>query len=753
MGKASARKRHGKEAHTGKAMPPGEATDRQRLPTAIPRIYVHLMIVAALGLLVYSNTLHVPFVFDGTGQIRDNQMIKNLDNFRLALEGHRFSSAEGYMYVPSRAVGYLSFALNYYFGGLDVVGYHITNLLIHIVSAALVYFLVLLTFNTPVMRTYETSRGRTAETSARTARILALFTALLFVSHPVQTEAVTYIVQRFASLAAMFYLLSVVAYITGRLASRGAGKLAGYLLALFFAVLAMRTKEIAFTLPIVIVMYDFLFFSTPLRKRLAFLAPVLLTLCIIPLTLIGTNKPLSQILSDVIEKTRLQTSISRTDYLLTQMRVVTTYVRLLFVPVHQNIDYDYPVSHSLLSPAVLLSMVFLMSLFGLAIYLLRRARTAGLRESPGGDARYPDAAALFRLAGFGILWFFVTLSVESSVIPIADVIFEHRLYLPSVGAFLAITSLGFALAGRLDLSERKKDKAIIVLCGAVVVVLAATAYARNAVWGTAMSLWQDAAVKSPDKVRVLNNLGREYLEKGRLNDAELLFKRAMARDPRYAEDYYDNMGNLNIKRNSLEAAKDAFVKELGVNPRSGTGYVGLCAVTFRQGRYDEALDACNRAIKIEPDIAYEAYNTLSSVYRKLGRAEEAAMAADQSIRLNPDFSPPYNNLGLLYASENNNDAAEAKFREAVRLDPGYTEAYSNLGGLYIVTRRPEAAVRVLEAGLKTDDARYPNLHFNLAVARYLTGDQRGAMEEYEVLRAIDPAQAEKLLATIGGKKG
>ncbi len=746
------------------------------------RTYIHLLIIAAVGLLAYSNTLHVPFVFDGKAQILNNPMIKDLNNFRLVFEGRHFSRAAGYVYVPSRLVGYLSFALNYYFGRLDVVGYHITNLAVHIFSAVLVYFFVLLTFRTPAMSM--PADPAPAETTSRAAGLLALFTALLFVSHPVQTEAVTYIVQRFASLATMFYLLSVVAYVKGRLLTEGRGVMGKglwgkdeglrplpvthylrpitfFCLSFVSAVLAMRTKEISFTLPIVIVIYEFLFFPAPLRKRLAFLAPALLTLAVIPLTLIGVNKPLSQILSDVTAKTRLGTNIPRADYLLTQMRVVTTYIRLLFFPAGQNVDYEYPVYHSLLSLPVLFSFIFLSAIFATAVYMLFRSRQAskpaGLQARKNEGQSQANHNSQFtihysRLIAFGILWFFVTLSVTSSVIPIADVIFEHRLYLPSAGAFLAIAATGFALAGRLDLSARKGERWIIAVVGAVVLILSAATYSRNAVWASGISLWGDAAAKSPDKIRPLDNLGREYVKAGRFGDAKDLFRKALEADPAYAKDYYSNIGFVDMKTNRLEAAEEAFNKELKIDPRSGSAYSNLCFIYTKQGRYDDAQRACNEAIEIAPDSAYKAYNNLSVLYRTLGRTEDAGRAAGRAIRLNPDFPLSYNNLGLLYAKENKTDAAEADFRQAVSLDPGYTEAYSNLGALYIVTRRPEEAVRVLEKALKTDDPLYPGLHLNLGVARYLSGDYRGAMEEYGVLRGIDPGQAEKLLAVINGMK-
>jgi len=191
-------------------------------------------------------------------------------------------------------------------GGLDVTGYHIVNLLIHLANGILVYFLVVLTFKTPYFRSEESvvsSKKKEARNDRQEADVssllathyspvtrssshfIALFSALLFVSHPVQTQAVTYIVQRFTSLAALFYLASVVFYVKGRLASRMAGRLASYLLCLLSAVLAMKVKENSFTLPIMILLYEFSFFKATLKRKLIFLIPILVTLVIIPLSI------------------------------------------------------------------------------------------------------------------------------------------------------------------------------------------------------------------------------------------------------------------------------------------------------------------------------------------------------------------------------------------------------------------------------------------------------------------------------------
>ena len=199
---------------------------------------VQVLLILMAGLVAYGNTLHVPFVFDDHSSIVDNPVIRHLDNF--------LSGADGYRYNPRRFMGYLTFALNYRFGGLDVTGYHIANLCIHLAASLLVYLFILLVMQTPCMK---------GSRFVPHARRMALMCGLLFAVHPVQTQAVTYIAQRFASLACLFYLLTMVLYGAGRLRQARDGRLASpqalliFCGALLAAFLAVRTKEIAFTLP------------------------------------------------------------------------------------------------------------------------------------------------------------------------------------------------------------------------------------------------------------------------------------------------------------------------------------------------------------------------------------------------------------------------------------------------------------------------------------------------------------------------
>ncbi|MCX5884708.1 MAG: hypothetical protein NT096_02140 [Proteobacteria bacterium] len=364
--------------------------------------------IIILGAIVYSNTLNASWHFDDSVVVTENWGLRDLrGNFNT-------------IFSANRSVGFFTFALNYYFNKLNVTGYHVVNIFIHIANALFVYSLIMLTLKTPAM---------VKSRLANHARFLALASGLIFVSHPIQTQAVTYIAQRFTSLATFFYLLSLLLFVKARLTFLQGKSFFSplhcicYCFSLLSAFLAMHTKEITFTLPFIIILYELFFIDSTLKswgKRFLYLLPFILMLAIIPSTalkLSAGDKPIGDIIGEIREQVQETPLISRGDYLLTQFNVIVTYIRLLLLPMNQNLDYDYPIARKLFQFPTFLSFMFLLALFIVAIYLFFKKR---------------------RLISFAILWFFITLSVESSIIPIRDVIYEHRVYLPSVGFVILI---------------------------------------------------------------------------------------------------------------------------------------------------------------------------------------------------------------------------------------------------------------------------------------------------------------------------
>jgi tetratricopeptide (TPR) repeat protein len=628
----------------------------KKIPALLSRTFP-LLIILLVGVLCYSNTFNSPFQLDEKYFIEENPLVKDLNYYGdpAKAEGLKWHGA-----LKTRYMAFLSFALNYKLHGFDVTGYHIVNLSIHILNSSLVYFLVLLAFRTPFL-------GRSPLAGRST--LVALFAALLFVSHPLQTEAVTYVYQRLASLAAFFCLLSLVAYARSRLSQGRARRYALYLVSVGSAVLAMKTKENAFTLPVMIMLFEFLFFKGPVKGRVLRLLPLMLTLLIIPLSLTAT----AGISSSGATVPRGNIAATRWEYLLTQFTAVATYLRLLFLPVNQNLDYDYPLYGSFLQPRVFLSFLLVLSVIGAGLYLLYRSR---------------DKSPELRLMSFGVFWFFVALSVESSIIPLHTLMNEYRVYLPGAGAFVAFSVGVFLLASKIPRSRTRS--AVFVFLFLIPVVLAGASYARNRVWRSEVGMWEDVVGKSPGSARGHQNLGNAYASSGRFEEA---------------------IGHYLIS--------------LSIKPANFDVVINLADVYFDAGRIEKAAEQFERALDLSEhyppglisveDIEKVNYN-LGVSYYTLGQADRAIESYLNALKLNPGNSAAYNNLGAVYFEKGRTGRAISIYHEALRADPGNAAAYINLGEAYLKKNMPDKAIENIEVYLRLSPAD-PDANRMLKAAR------------------------------------
>lgn len=616
---------------------------------------LQLAVIVVLGAVIYVNTLRVPFYLDDYREIVNSPFIKDFSSFA------SYFSAGGIGALVSRSFGYLTFALNYRMGGLDVVGYHLVNVAIHVAAALLVYRLVFLTLLV--------THGRDRETVGNRAGFIAFLAALLFVAHPLQTQAVTYLIQRFASLAAMLYLLSLCCYIQARMLLNEPGKrlVAGVwcAVALVSALLAFMTKQNAFTLPFVVVLYEVVFFPRDIKKTMGILAAVAAGTAVI---IVAAGKSLGTLIASLDRYTTVEPDISRLDYLATQLRVLVTYLRLLLVPVGQQLDYDYPVSNGFLNPDVLMSGALLCLLFAAAVFCL----VLSARK----DGRYGDKAPFFRVIAFGIFWFFVTLSIESSIIPITDVIFEHRMYLPSVGIFMAAAT-AVSLAGGAGGSVLGWPRMPVLAVSAVVVlVLGGMTVVRNQVWGDEVAFWEDNASKSPLNGRVLNNLAMARIKKGDLAGAEQAYLRAIELKT-YQDATYVNLGRIYLEWGRLDRALELFRAALSINPDLAEAHNCIGQVYASQNKIDDALQEFLQVVKLKPTLA-EAYNNIGSMYVRKKQYPEALEFFGKALKRNPDCVDAYINRGqLLLSLERRNDAI-VDYRRALAADPTNATAAAQL---------------------------------------------------------------------------
>jgi tetratricopeptide (TPR) repeat protein len=522
-----------------------------------PKDALAVVAVLLLGALAYSNSLRGEFVFDDLGQIVGNRAIEGLG---------AFLGPSGGQVLPNRYVAYLTFALNYLVGGYDPFGWHLVNVAIHLANAVLVWAFVLLAFRSPRLR---------ASAIARASGAIAFASAAIFVAHPLATQAVSYVVQRITSLATLFYLLTVVLYLAWRLSSQAMSRIALYAGVLASALLAVRTKEIAFTLPVALALVEWAFLEGGRRRWLPIL-PVVAMALLIPLSLVDFAKPVSGVLATANQSTRVQALDGRHDYLRTQAVVVARYLGLLAFPVGQVIDHDVAIRRSWLT----------LDVAGCALLLAALASLGGWlawRSTPRGGRAALDSSV--RMVALGIGWFFVTLSVESSVIPIADVMNEHRVYLPSAALFPAVVTLLALLFHRIDPARVARDTA--VAGGLAASVLAVATWNRNLAWQSEVALWTDAVAKSPGHRRPLRKLGAVLFKEKRIPEAVAVLQRHAV-----------------------------------VFPRSAASRVQLGVVLYFAGRPQEAEVSLREAIALEPNDAEALFN-FSYFLVQTGRMPEA----------------------------------------------------------------------------------------------------------------------------------
>ncbi|MDP3921441.1 MAG: tetratricopeptide repeat protein [Candidatus Omnitrophota bacterium] len=616
-------------------------------------IALALPVLIVFGFVLYSNTFHASFNFDDSVFISENLAIRDIGRLGSIWETHK-----------TRFLPFLSFALNYHFHQLDVTGYHLVNISIHILTSYLVFLIMLSTCRTPALKDDPLVEHRV---------LLAAAGALIFLCHPVQTQAVTYISQRMASMACCFYFATLYFYIRFRL-----DKDSRFLIpAGLCAVLAVLSKQNTFTLPLALLLYDVCFWGIGTRglwrKRCALL------LFVLPLVMAYF---LFFAAKDIQSATRMLTAIPRHYYLFTQFSVICTYIRLLFLPVNQSVDYDYAISTSFFEPVTLISFLFLCSLAGLALRLYKKEP----------------------LIAFGVFWFFLTLSIESSIIPINDVIFEHRLYLPSLG-------FAMILPWCLHRLIKNKRRALIALL-ILIAVLSGMTYRRNAVWADGFSLWEDAIEKAPGKARPYHNLGFHYAENGNWEKAIAACLEAIKRDPNHAAAYvtlgraYGQMGNYDMEIESFQKAI-----EVSPEPRP-KHFNNLGAAYGRRGEYEKAIETFKKGIEQIPNYA-PLYNNLGFAYDQVGGYDRALISYEQALELDPKFAEAYNHRGITYGKIGELDKAIENCMRAVQLKPDFADAYNNLGVAYQQKGEKDKAIESYKKALATDP-KYTRAQDNLS---------------------------------------
>ncbi|MBW1993280.1 MAG: tetratricopeptide repeat protein [Deltaproteobacteria bacterium] len=683
---------------------------------SVKKISLIILLFIIIGSYIYSNTLSVPFVFDDVGRIKGNPDISvtefSLDKFKKA--------AFGKSSPKKRPVGNITFALNYYFHQYSLPGYHIVNIIIHILNGILLYLFINITLR--VLKADSSKpKGENKKSIPESinSSFIAFFAAFFWLVNPVHTQSVTYIVQRLNSLAAMFFIVSFLFYVKGRISQRQSSsttkseknaksnlqrvkssklkaqskitalKFGRSLHYLWFAgsalawILALGCKQTAATLPFFVILYEWYFFQDLsrewLKRNLKYFLGILIVFFLVAVLYLGVN-PLDRIQSITDYAKEEFTFFER---VLTQFRVVIYYLGLLFYP-HPSrlrLDYDFPLSHSLINPVTtLLSICAIIGLIVLAFY--------SARKDP--------------LISFCIFWFFGNLIIESSIIPLA-IIFEHRTYLPSMLVCLVFVILAFRYI--------KQKWFVAGLLSAVIIVFSIWTYQRNNVWKNPVSLWSDNVQKSPNKARTRGNLGIALFDQGRLEDAVYQFREAIRIKPDHT-DAHLKLGNALEAQGNLKKAIYHYSETLRIKPDHTDAHLKLGNALEAQGNPDEAFHHYAEALRNKPEHE-GALNNMGVALMRRGRIEEAVHYFSKVVRINPDFVQAYNNMGYILAQQGRTGEAIRNYEKALSIEPDFVQALNNLAVAYTGKGEYDKAISLFKKiiGLQPDS---PSVYYYMA---------------------------------------
>jgi tetratricopeptide (TPR) repeat protein len=709
--------------------------------------------IAVAVLLAYAGSLHGPFLYDDRTSIPFNESIRDLHAL-----GQILHPPGGGATVSGRPFLNLTFALNYAFGGLDLRGYHLTNVLLHVAAALALYGLVRRTLGRPCF----------AEPVRRRRTWAAAGIALVWAPHPLQTESVTYLVQRAESLMGLLYLTTLYAFARSVDSSRPNGWRA---VAVVACALGMATKENMVSAPLAVLLYDRAFVSgaiaaawTRHRRTYAglFATWAVLLLC---LWTMGPSRGGS---------VGFGVGVSAPLYWLTQCYALVRYAALSVWPAPLVFDYG-PVALGSVANAI--------------VHVVAAAIVCA-----------GSAWLLWKRPGAGWLCF-VALAVlaPTSVLPgTTQMIVEHRMYLPLAAVVCALASL---------LLDTDQPRATLLGALAACCALGVATAARNRVYQSELAIWSDAAAKRPDNAVAHSSLGAALKNAGRRSEAMAEDRRALTLNPNYAP-ALANLALSYAESGELETAFTYASRAVAADPRNPQAHLNL-GVTLdllhrtdeavphyaeavrlspllpqalndygdalgRTGHNEEGMAYLRRALELEPTYAEAAFNYAAAQVRagdlpagqatfsravsvhpapgpaylswanfllREGNTAPALEAYRRAAELAPDLPDVHYSFATALATAGRYEAAAAEYEAALRLKPDYAEAYNNLGNTLLALERPADAVGRYEAALKLrpDDAK---THNNLGLALAQTGRVATAAEHFRTALKLAPDFAE-----------
>jgi tetratricopeptide (TPR) repeat protein len=710
-----------------------------------------ILVIAAL--IAYHNCFSVPFIYDDVTAIPGNPTIRHLWPIGPVL------SPPGRLTTSGRPIINLSLAINYAFGQTDVLGYHALNLAIHILAGLTLFGIVQRTLAsrlTPRRSEISNLRSEIMEgtpPTAASATLLAFTIAAIWMLHPLQTESVTYIVQRAESLMGLFYLLTLYCFIRGadsgiqasgiRHQAPGVRKQEKefknqnpeatlppssgltpdasrlwYTASVFCCFLGMASKEVMVSAPLMVLLYDRTFITGSFREAwqrrryfyLGLAASWLLLAFLVAST--GGNRNGSAGFAG---------GVPWWTYALTQLPAIVHYLRLSLWP--HPLIFEYGTAVVKHAGEVIPG--------ALVIAALATATVIGLRRWPA--------------IGFAGVWFFAILAPSSSVVPVVtETMAEQRMYLP-LAAVVVLVVLGiYALAGRLG--------ACVLI--AVAILLGCLTWKRNGDYKSTLSIWNNTVARRPENARAHNNLGEALAKVGRKMEALQQFQEAVQLKPT-DPDYRYNLATDLSTMGRVQESLGQFEETLKLVPDYAEGHLNYGLALMKAGQAPKAIEQYNEALRINP-VYVEAHNDLGIAFGQAGQMPEAIAQFAEALRLNSANADAHNNLGFAYRQTGRLEDALAQFKEALRLNPGFDEARNNLALLLDKLGRTTEAIGQYQELLRPNpsDPSYAEAHYNLGVDLASLGRVPEAIEQFHAALRLKPdhAQARAALAQLQARQ-
>ena len=614
-----------------------------------------LALICVCGVIIYFATVHSPFIYDDAHAIEDNPYIKNLSKFQQMV---------GVQNIFNRSILLFTFSVNHAIGQLDVFGYHLINLMLHLCVGIMLYFLTmeLLTIENPAL--------------TQTFQRLPLAVSLIHILNPINVESVTYLSSRSSVLVTLFYLSSFylfIRFVNSKEKKKKWKNIHYPIVILFLFYLGLGTKEIIVTLPIIAVLYLWVHSSTKnFHKFLPELAVILIPLIIY---LLYRYVQMGNLL--VIKTDPYSYMIDRSLYILTQIKVVISYyfVKLIF-PINLNFEPDIRLVSGFLDWEWVVSLII-----GVCIAI-------GI---------FYQKSILLKCA---FIWALITILPTSSIIPLKQIATEHRTYLPGLGI-----NMGLGILFLRGVSHRKLIPPTLFI---FLVIYGLLAMKRSLDYRSEINLWQDTVRKSPYKSMVHNNMGTAYLSKERLKEARKSFEVSSALSPS-STDPYINMGHIDARNKEWDKAKLKYDLALKLGANRSQVFFNSGLMRLKLNKPAEALPFLIEAIKIKNHRPLY-HQELGNAFRMLKQYDSALKSYRKVLELEPNYVEAQNNIGVIFWNLKILDKAELEFKKALVMKDK-TKIHNNLANLYIAKKQFSKAIPHLKTvlGRKPNDSRARNL--------------------------------------------